>query len=483
MSVLDRLLALDAALVSKGWPPLSPWWQYTLTRFVESNRRQLVLRVGRRGGKSSSLVRFAVAFALSFDVSQIPPGDVGVIAFISTRQDEASQRLRTIKSALDAINVRWRPIDGGVELVGRPIAFKVFPASIAGVSGFTAILVVADEVSKWRDAESGANPATDVLAAVRPTMATQSAARMILSSSPLTNDDAHARAFDAGDTDHQITALATSWEANPTITEEQTRRDEPDARVWAREYAAIPQSSVLGAFDGDAVKRAFCHPRHNGLARRAHLIIDASSGRVDRFTAAIVKWVTPRKDDTWTPYLHFAHVQAVGEGSFWKEKGAGVIADDLARLAREWNVATVHGDQREAYTWKELLGDRGLTFYKWDWTGASKPRAVERVRRWFAEGTIALEPHPILERELLAFEERATASGSFTYGARGSGHDDFVALLLTAALAELDGPLSQGGNDPERNRLIIIDRSDRNIGPRRRDPYLLSLIRARHNQP
>src|SRR5690606_29101698 len=121
-------------------------------------------------GKSSSLCLFAVAFALAYDVSQIPPGDVGVVAFISTTRDEASQRLRTIRAILDALRIAYRPIEHGIELVGRRIVFKVFPASIAGVSGFTAILVVCDEVAKWRDADTGANPATDVLAAVRPTM-------------------------------------------------------------------------------------------------------------------------------------------------------------------------------------------------------------------------------------------------------------------------------------------------------------------------
>jgi hypothetical protein len=75
--------------MAKGWPALSAWWMETLTRFVTSRRRQLVCRVGRRGGKSSTLCRFAVAFALAYDCRSIPPGDIGVVAFISVSRDEA----------------------------------------------------------------------------------------------------------------------------------------------------------------------------------------------------------------------------------------------------------------------------------------------------------------------------------------------------------------------------------------------------------
>lgn len=465
MNTIESLLALERALVAAGWVPLTTWWLATFARFVASGLRQLVARVGRRGGKSSSLCRFAVAFALSYDVALIPPGDVGVVAFISARADEASQRLRTIKAILDVLSMEWKAIPDGIELVGRPIAFKVYPASIAGVSGFTAIMVVADEVAKWKDGDTGANPATDVLASVRPTMATQPLARIILSSSPLTHEDAHAKAFDAGETSHQLTAFAETWIANPSVTEQQTRDDEPDARVWSREYAAIPQASKLGAFDLDAVERCFAHVRPQGHRGRARLIIDASSGKKDSFTFGVARWVTPGRLDSWSPYLLFEYVGSVGEGAFWKEKGAEVIATALQAIAKEWNCVDVHADQREAYTWKSLLEAKRLSFHEHPYTASSKPAAVERVRRWMAEGIVALPQHDKLRTELLAFEERALPSGSLTFGARGSGHDDYVALLLTCALAELDRNFTDDSDEPYASSLVTSDRGRHGKGP------------------
>lgn len=457
--VLSELTALDAVLTSMGWPALSEWWVATFVSFVVSACRTLVARVGRRGGKSSSICRFAVAFALSYDVGAIPPGDVGVVAFISTRADEAAQRLRTIKAILGAIDVEWFPVENGIQLSDRAIAFKVFPASIAGVSGFTAILVIADEVAKWRDADTGANPATEVLASVGPTMATQPDARKILLSSPLGHEDAHAKAFDLGDTGFQRTAFAETWIANPTVTKERTQVDEPDERVWLREYAAIPQAGRQSAFDVKAVERAIAHPRPTGERGPRYLLVDPSSGRKDAFSWGVVSWVSPPKTANGTPsaqwkaYLELEHVDAI-EGSFWNHVDGDKIVDKLFSVGEEWGCQVAHSDQREALMLSSAFarrseratndrGRRGIRYVMHDWTNANKVEAVERLRRWLAEGTLALPQHDKLRRELLAFEERITPTGAFTFGARGSGHDDLVSLLITGTIAEINGELGR----------------------------------------
>src|SRR6185295_8130892 len=103
---------------------------------------------------------------------------------ISTRREEAAERIATVKAILDALSVKYVPWgEHGVKLVDRPVGFRVYTASIAGVSGFTGIFVFADEVAKWKDSDTGQNPATEVLRSVRPTMLTQPNSRIILSSS------------------------------------------------------------------------------------------------------------------------------------------------------------------------------------------------------------------------------------------------------------------------------------------------------------
>lgn len=241
--VLRGFDEIDRKLVAQGFPPTSPWWRETIERWYRAGRKQLVARVGRRGGKSSTLSRLGVAEAL-YGHHDVPPGDTGTVAIVSTRKKEAGKRLATIKAILDGLGVPYKPCDEGVALLDRRIAFCVYAASIQGVSGFTSVFVFCDEVSKWRDTDTGVNPATEVLASLRPTMKTMRNARIVLSSSPFSTLDAHFDAFERGDDSRQVVGFAPTWLANPTITEEETRDDEPDEKVWAREYAAIPQAEV-----------------------------------------------------------------------------------------------------------------------------------------------------------------------------------------------------------------------------------------------
>ncbi len=471
---LDRLDALERALVAKGWRALSSWWRATLQLFVRSRRRQLVARVGRRGGKSSTLCMFAVAFALSYDVSQIPKGDIGVVAFISTTRDEANQRLRTIKQILDALGIAYSAIEHGIELVGRPIAFKVFVASIAGVAGFTSILVICDEVARWRDADSGANPASEVLASLRPTMATQPKARIVLSSSPLGKQDAHAKAFARGDDDHQITAHASSWVANPTLSEDELRRDEPDPRVFAREYAAIPQGAKLAAFDASAVDRAFRVDPTLLYSFPMFGVLDPSSGKKDVWSVAAMSWCAPRQDSPEEERRLVVHnVDGIG-GEFWSQDAADKMVDAITDAFRRDGIRDVYSDQRESFALASMFSRRGFRFTEVTWTNQRKERAVQTLRRWLRDGTLIIAvDHRELRAELHAFEERITSTGALTFaGGRGvSGADDFVALLLTAAMASTeprggDLPMPRGAPQAEHPTIVALKRMQARGGAR-----------------
>ena len=265
--ILAKLWALDALLVSAGWPPTSPWWRAQLERFNRSGRAQFTLRVGRRGGKSSTLCRVLVIEAL-YGQHNVPPGDEGVIPIISTRLGEAGKRLATIEAILALSGVTSAPLGKnrtGIRIAskdGKPIAFELFAATVAGVSGFTAICALCDEVAKWRDEDTGSNPATEVLRSLRPTMATtKKTARLFMVSSPFSTLDAHYEAMKEGDTVRQLVAEAPTWIANPTITEADTYELEPDEATRLREYGAIPMSGGESFFfDHATVDAALLRP-------------------------------------------------------------------------------------------------------------------------------------------------------------------------------------------------------------------------------
>src|SRR5688572_33212026 len=90
---IDRV---NRVLVAAKWPDISPWWRRRIAWAYEHGAFELIFRVGRRGGKSSTMCRIAVAEALYGD-HYVAPGDTGVFAIISAERPQAVERLSTIK--------------------------------------------------------------------------------------------------------------------------------------------------------------------------------------------------------------------------------------------------------------------------------------------------------------------------------------------------------------------------------------------------
>lgn len=251
----EKLQWINEQLTLAGWPEMSEWWEKRLARVYTSNwiarerlyrpelqRRSAVWRVGRRGGKSSTICRVAV-YECIFGEHEVPPGDVGVYAIISAERPQAKERVNTIKQICDVLGVDGKPYAESFEFAKKARAIRCYTASITSVVSFTCIGAMCDEEAIWRDTETGTNPAKEVLASLRPTMATMRNAMIHHVSAPWSTLDEHHKAFARGTCADQVVFYGATWEANPTITEEETHLLEPDEPSWIRAYKAVPLSS------------------------------------------------------------------------------------------------------------------------------------------------------------------------------------------------------------------------------------------------
>ena len=289
--VWARLGAMDESWARAGaLPAMSQWWAETVREWMLGGKAGAVVRAGRRGGKSTTGCKVAVIETIAAP-HVVPRADLGMFGIVSALRADALERIRTCGVLLQAsgyTETRWK--DGGVKrgdfvtrLGGNPEVYvgtefgtrviRVMTASVAGVSGPTCIGLLGDEVAKWRDEDTGVNPAKEVIASVRPTMATQPLARQMWISSPWSTLDAHHAMFEAGNTPGQMVAYAPTWVSNPTLAacpvcgcvagkscehdmsaerqaagEAATRLLEPDESIWEREYKAIPMSAASSVF-------------------------------------------------------------------------------------------------------------------------------------------------------------------------------------------------------------------------------------------
>ena len=426
--ILRRLDALNAHLEARGFPAMSPWWRETIGRWYEGGRRQLVVRAGRRGGKSSSLIRLAVVEAI-YGTHPVPPGDVGVVAIVSARRPDALERLRTVAAILDALGVEYRERGDSIELPGRRRVFTVFTASVAGVSGFTSIFVFLDECAKWRDSDSGSNPAAIVIGSIRPTLATQPNGKIVLSSSPMGLLDAHADEFARGDTPLQTTAHAPTWVANPTLTEAATRELEPDEVAWAREYAAIPQAeaetSLLMAVALDKCTRPTADVPPDDRHTYVATIDPATRGNAWTLTVGT---------------LGDGAVRSVVLAREWRGTKAaplrpGAIFGEIATLIRPYRLAHVHSDQWAEDAMRESARSAGLALLVTPWTASLKADAYDGLRTLVQEGKLSLPADPVFRTDLLGIRLKLTRTGiSYELASLGPRHSDYApstAMLLT----------------------------------------------------
>jgi hypothetical protein len=482
---LAKQWALDKLLERHRFHRMPDWWRAEWSRVIHalaargekkarkhllrlfgksSMFRRWIARVGRRGGKSSSLARFCVAW-WKWGFWGVPAGDLPVFAFVSTSKDEANSRLRAVGSILTAMGEPFEQRADEIETTGeRKALFKVFACSAKLAVGFTSVMVVCDEVSRWESRETASNPAAEVIGSIAPTLATQPYGFMILSSSPWSTDDYHATAFDKGNTDAQLVSFAPTWVANPTLSEEATHAEEPDPRIWAREYAAEPGNVLSAALDEADVLA--CFRALPVVVGAAFTSIDASSLRGDAFT-----WIT-------------GGTSAVGEivvtaadgwqGEELRSVSMQSIVEVIAGKAREIGTLEIYGDQREEASLRALFDQQGVYLRSFAWSEPSKDEAMQLLRRLMRERKVVLVGHDKLKRELRNMKARLLPSGRIRYETNGL---DYASALITLMHAHTEGHYVPSTEEDLGLIGIASSRADGRFGSDRRARSLASALR------
>lgn len=428
---LRRFWQMDRALVALGFPAISEWWKHQITRFMHalaSGARRWVIRAGRRAGKSTTLCRLAVAWAW-FGSWSVPPGDTPVIPFVSISKDESNGRLRTIAALMKALGLAHDVKQDEIMLSERGVMFKVFAATTTAVVGFTSIAVFGDEVARWESRDTAANPASEVIGSLAPTLATQPNGFMALCSSPWSVDDFHAQLFDQGDNESQVTSFAPTWLANPTISEARTHELEPDVRTWAREYGAEPGATVTAAIEPEDVAACFGRTPPIGLVG-SFAAIDASSLRGDAFT-----YITGRLSRD-----HEVIVQDVDgwEGAQLRHVSMADVVETISLRVKAVRASQLFGDQREEAALSALFIQHGVVLKTFAWSEPSKDIAMQLLRRLMRERRVFLPEHAELKRQLTSMKARLMPSGRIRYETNGL---DYASCLITLAHAIVERAL------------------------------------------
>lgn len=390
---------------------------------------ETTLICGRRAGKSRVMALLAVFLAVFRDYSgRLAPGEMATVAVIAADRRQARVILRYVTGLLRAVPMLSELVEEELAesiTLSNSVQIEVATASWRVTRGYSFAAVLCDEIAFWRDEGSSANPAEEIIRAIRPGLATLDGV-LLKASSPharkgvLFND--WRRHFGRDD------ARALVWRAatrtmNATVPQhviDEAVEDDPQAA--AAEFGAEFRSDLADfvareAVDAVVVSGRFELPPVPRVAYKA--FCDPSGGSSDSMTLAIAHREGGR-----------AVLDAVREVR--APFAPDAVVTEFADVLRSYGLRKVEGDRYAGLWPTERFAAHGITYEPASHTKSDTYLAVLPA---INSGSVELLDVPRLVGQLAALERRSARGGRDTVDHPPNQHDDVINAAAGALLA------------------------------------------------
>lgn len=326
------------------------------------------------------------------------------------------------------------------------VVIAAYPCRPPAVRGIRAIVAAPSELAFFRT-EAGAPVDTEMLRAIRPTLAT-TGGKLIILSSPYGQYGALwdlYRKHWGRDDSTSLVWQARAPEMNPTLAADYLARmeqDDPDA--YRSEVLGEFRAGLSVCFDPEALDACVGagireRPPADGIAYAG--FVDPSGGRRDRFALAIAHHDGARAVldvcRAWVPPFN----------------PSGVVAE-AADLLRAYGVGAVQGDAYSGEFVVERFKDEGIGYLVAD---RDKSRLYLELLAAVNAGRVVLLDVPDLLRELRGLERRRGTSGRDRVDHPAGGRDDCANACAGALrLAALMGAATAVSLEPTEAELAAM---------------------------
>jgi hypothetical protein len=376
---------------------------------------ELWLAIGRRGGKSHAAAFLAVYLAAFHDYrDRLAPGEVATVMVIAADRKQARAVMRYTSGLMNENPMLRRMVlrenSEQIELNNRCV-IEITTASHRSVRGYTLAACICDEIAFWH--VDGASPDKEIIAAIRPALATLGG-KLVALSSPYAKRgvlwDTFKRAFADDEESRVLVARAPSKVMNPTLPQhviDDAMRDDPEAA--RAEYLAEFRADISSFLDLVLIERA---------TRRKPLEVPASS-REKYF--AFCDPAGGGQDEFSLAIGHRDRETVVVDLVRGRHGSPAEIVKEYAQLLRRYEIKHIHGD-RYAGRWPRD------EFLRWgiEYRTADLDRSglyLELLAR-LNSGAVELPPCERLQRQLMGLERRTSRGGRDAIDHAPGGHDD-----------------------------------------------------------
>jgi hypothetical protein len=396
---------------------------------------EFVAIVGRRDGKSRALSVLETYIAGLCD-HPLLHGERGLLLCIAPDQRQAKISLDYCAANFEQSPVLRRLIANRLQEsleLKNGVTVEVRGASWRRLRGPTYVCCVADESAFWYSDEVSANADSEILAAIRPGLAT-TGGPLLVASSPYARRGELWESFRKhyGHTGDRLILVAkgASKNFNPSLPQSVVDRAyERDPASAAAEYGgefrsdleAFVPLEVVQACIGDFVERA------PGAAKRYHAFVDPSGGSADSFTLAIS---SSEGDKVVIDAVREIKPPFSPEG----------VVEEFSLLLKSYGLHQVRGDKYAGEWPREQFKKRGITYVICD---KSKSDLFRDLLPLLNSGRVVLPKSDRLVNQLAGLERRVARSGKDSIDHGPGSHDD-----LANAVAGAVDPIAQARSAP-----------------------------------
>ncbi|HLY44336.1 MAG TPA: hypothetical protein VKQ73_02050 [Stellaceae bacterium] len=412
--------------------------------------------VGRRGGKTRVMALVAAWLAAFEDWrGYLDPGENAHILIIAKDTTQATICHGYLASLLLHHPVLHDLVIGetadSLTLANRVIV-RVAAASFRGLRGFAVAALLADELAYWFDGESSANPAEEILAAVRPGMLQFGGRGMLLAgSSPYRRTGP---LWDAFRRHYGKPSPVLFWKA-PTLmmnrlapADEIARAYEEDPQKAAAEYGAEFRQDIAAFIDREAVEAVVAEgrfelPRVTGTAYTA--FVDPSGGSQDAMTLGV-----SHRDKTGLAVLDC--IREI-RPPFSPE----AVVAEFAEVLKDYGAHRVTGDHYAGEWPREQFRKHAIEYIASD---KSKSAIYQEALPLLNSGKVELLDNARLISQICGLERRTARGGRDSIDHGPSAHDDIANAALGALV------LAAGKRRPMKITPEVLARFSRPRPPR-----------------
>jgi hypothetical protein len=375
---------------------------------------------GRRAGKSFVLATVAVFLACFRDWRpHLGPGERATVMVIAADRKQARVIMRYVVGLLRASPMLARTIAAeraeGVDLA-HGVTIEVHTASFRTVRGYTVVAALLDEIAFW-PSEDSTSPDTEIVAAIRPAMATVPGAVMLCASSPHARRGALWEAYrdhHGRDGEPVLVWQAPTRTMNPSVPQrvvDAALAADPDKN--AAEYLAEFRTDVETFVAREAVEAVVpCGVRERGplAGVRYRAFVDPSGGSSDAMTLAVAHSERGRI---------VLDVLREVRPPFSPE---GVVAE-FADAVRAFRITTVSGDRYAGQWPREQFLKRSVEYFP---AAVPKSDLYLQLLPVINSGGCELLDDAKLVNQLCQLERRTARGGRDSIDHPRGGHDDLA---------------------------------------------------------